>query len=181
MPYAVTLPLDAEAAAQIRQMWCALAEQAGTDDAILHSYVPHITLAALPDDTPVPEIEKAVSLAVEGWTTFSVVLAGFGVFPGTSPVVWAAPVVTAGLLARHASVCAALGSFGIHLHYRPEHWVPHVTLSQEGSSSVRVIEIVTSMWNGPIATRLERVELVRFLPVTVLRSQILKPEDLPPA
>jgi hypothetical protein len=33
MPYAVTLPLDAEAAAQIRQMWCALAEQApGTDE-----------------------------------------------------------------------------------------------------------------------------------------------------
>jgi 2'-5' RNA ligase len=177
MPYAVTLPLDAEAAAQIRQLWCALAEQSGADDAIRLGYVPHVTLAVLSDGTPVSEVEKAVSLAIEGWTTFSIVLAGFGVFPGTSPVVWAAPVVTAGLLARHASLCAALGSFGIHPHYRPEHWVPHVTLSQESPSSARAIEIVTSTWDGPIAARLERVELVRFLPVTVLRSQLLKPDE----
>ena len=177
MPYAVTLPLDAKAAAQIRQMWCALAEQVGTDDAIRHSYVPHVTLAALTDDTSFPEFEKAVSLAVEGWTTISLVLAGFGVFPGTSPVVWAAPVVTTGLLGRHASLCASLGSFGIHPHYHPGHWMPHVTLSQKSPSSARAIEIVTSMWDGPIVTRLERVELVRFLPVTVLRSQLLKPEE----
>lgn len=177
MAYAVTLPLDAEAAARIRRMWTALAEQAGIDDAIRVGYAPHVTLAALPDDAPVSEVEKALSLAVESWTAISLVLAGFGVFPGTPPVVWAAPIVTDGLLARHASLCAALGSFSIHPHYRPERWVPHVTLSQEGPSPARAIEIVTAMWDGPIAARLERVELVRFLPVAVLRSQVLRPEE----
>ena len=177
MPYAVTLPLHAEATARIRQMWCALAEHAGADDAIRLGYVPHITLAVLPDDAPISDVEKAVSRVVGDWTAFSVVLAGFGVFPGTPPVVWAVPVVTAALLARHALLCAALGSFGIHPHYHPGHWVPHVTLSQESPSSARAIEVVTSMWDGPIITRLEKVELVRFLPVTVLRSHPLKPEE----
>lgn len=175
MPNAVTLPLDTDAAAQIGLMWDALAERAGVDDAIRLGYVPHVTLAVLPGGVPIADVEAAVSRSVEGWTTFSLVLAGFGVFPGTPPVVWAAPVVTAGLLARHASLCAALTPFGIHPHYHPGHWVPHVTLSQEGPSSARAIEVVTSMWNGPIAARLERVELVRFPPVTVLRSQLLKP------
>jgi hypothetical protein len=55
--------------------------------------------------------------------------------------------------------------------------VPHVTLSQESPSSARAIEVVTSMWDGPITTRLEKVELVRFPPVTVLQSQLLKPDE----
>jgi 2'-5' RNA ligase len=176
MPFAVTLPLDAAAASRIRRMWCALAEQAGADDAIRLGYVPHVTLAVLPDDAPISEVGEAMLQAAEGWTTFSVNLSGFGVFPGTPPVIWAAPVVTAGLLARHASLCTDLKPFGVHPHYRPGHWVPHVTLSQEGPSSARAIEIVTSMWDGPITAQLERVELVRFLPVTVLRSQRLEPE-----
>ena len=176
MPYAVTLPLDADASARIRRMWRALAEQAGADDAIRLGYVPHVTLAVLPDDAPISEVEEAVSRAAAGWTTFSVVVAGLGVFPGTPPVVWAACVVTAGLLVRHASLCAALTSFGIHPHYLPGQWVPHVTLCQEGPSSARAIEVVTPLWDGPIAARLERVDLVRFPPVAVVRSHFLKPE-----
>ena len=176
MPYAVTLPLEAEAAARIRQMWSALVEHTGTDDAIRLGYVPHITLAVLPDDAPILEVEKAVSLVVGDWPASTIVLAGFGVFPTTPPVVWVLPVVTAALLARHASLCAALGSFDIYSHYQPGHWVPHVTLSQESPSSAGVIEAVTSMWNGPIITRLERVQLVRFLPVAILQSYPLKPE-----
>jgi 2'-5' RNA ligase len=176
MPYAVTLPLDANAADHIRQMWRALAEQAGADDAIRLGYVPHISLVVLPDEAPIPDVEETVSRAVEGWTTLSMVLAGFGIFPGIPPVIWAAPVVTAGLLACHASLCADLMPFGIHPHYRPEYWVPHVTLSQEGPSSARAIEILTSIWDRPVTAHLQRVELVRFRPVTVLRSHRLKSE-----
>lgn len=176
MPCAVTLPLDADAAVHIRQMWRALAEQAGTDDAIRLGYAPHVSLAVLPDEAPISEIEEAVSRAVIGWVPLSMILAGFGIFAGTPPVIWAAPVVTADLLAHHASLCVDLVPFGIHPHYRPGYWVPHVTLSQEGSSSARAIEVVTSIWDGPITARLERVELVRFPLVTVLRSQRLKPK-----
>jgi 2'-5' RNA ligase len=137
MPYAVTLPLDATAADRVRRMWHALAEQAGADDALRLDYPPHITLAVLPDHAPFLEVEQAVLRAVEGWKPFSFVLAGFGVFPGTPSLIWPGPVVTAGLLACHSSLCAELAPFAILPHHRPGHWVPHVTLSQERLSASR--------------------------------------------
>jgi len=175
MLYAVTLPLDVFAAKRIQRMWHMLAEQTGNDDAIRLGYAPHITLAVLPDTAPVTEIEEAVFRVAGNWTPFSMVLAGLGVFPGASSVIWAAPVVTTGLLASHASLCERLAPFTVHPHYQPGHWMPHVTLSQEGpSSAARAIEVITSTWDGPICARLERVELVKFQPVEILRSQVFR-------
>ena len=176
MPYAVTLPLDAAAAKRTQRMWHVLAEQAGADDATCLGYAPHFTLAVLPDTVPVTEIEDAAFRVAENWAPFSVVLAGLGVFPGTPPVVWAAPAVTDGLLASHAALLENLAPFAVHPHCEIGHWVPHVTLSQNGpSSAARAIEVLTSAWDGPICARLERIELVRFLPAKVLRSQAFRP------
>lgn len=176
MPCAVTLPLDAAAAKRIQRLWHMLAEQADADDAIRLGYAPHFTLAVLPDTVPAAEIEEAAFRAAENWAPFSVVLAGIGIFPGTPPVVWAAPAVTQSLLASHAALLESLAPFTVHPHYRPGNWVPHVTLSQNGpSSAARAVEVLASAWDGPICTRLERVELVRFLPVETLRSQAFRP------
>ena len=173
MPYALTLPLDVAATKRIQRMWHVLAEQAGADDAIRLGYAPHFTLAVLPDTVPAAEIEDAAFRVAEKWAPFPVVLAGLGVFPGTPPVIWAAPAVTDSLLASHAALLQSLAPFAVHPRYKIGHWVPHVTLSQKGpSSAARAIEALTSAWDGPICTRLERIELVRFLPVKVLRSQI---------
>jgi 2'-5' RNA ligase len=175
MPYAVTLPLDPLAAVHIQRMWRVLAEQTGADDAIRLGYVPHITLAVLPDTVPVTELEEAAFHGAENWASLSVILAGLGVFPGTPPVIWVAPVVTASLLANHASLLASIAPFTVDLHYHPGRWVPHVTLSRKGlPSAARGVEVVTPVWDGPIAARLERVELVRFRPVKVLRSATLR-------
>ena len=176
MPYAVTLPLDAAAAKRIRRMWHMLAEQAGADDAVRLGYAPHFTFAVLPDTVPTAEIEEAAFRVAENWAPFSVVLAGLGVFPGTPPVIWAAPAVTDDLIDSHAALLGNLAPFTVHPHYRPGNWVPHVTLSQNGpSSAARAIEVLASAWDGPICTRLERIELVQFLPVKILRSQVFQP------
>ena len=176
MPYAVTLPLDAAAAKRIRRMRHILAEQAGADDAIRLGYASHLTLAVLPDTVPAAEIEKAALRVAENRAPFSVVLAGIGIFPGTPPVVWAAPAVTDGPLAGHAALLESLAPFAVHPHYRPGNWVPLVTFSQNGpSSAARAVEVLASAWDGPIYTLLERVELVRFLPVEILRSQAFRP------
>jgi len=175
MPYAVTLPLDDAAAAHVRRMWSALSEQAGADDAIRLGYEPHITLAVLPDALPVADVEHAACRAAASWTVLPVALAGFGIFPGATPVIWVAPIVTADLLAIHASLHADLAPLPVDPHYRPGFWMPHVTLSQEGmSSTARMIEIASSVWHGPISAYLKRIELVRFRPVKVLRSQVLQ-------
>ena len=94
MPYAVTLPLDAPAAKRIQRMWHTLAGQTGADDAIRLGYVPHLTFAVLPDTAPISELENAVFRVARHWAPISVTLAGLGIFPGTPPVAWVAPVVT---------------------------------------------------------------------------------------
>ena len=160
MPYAVTLRLDDAAAARVEAMWRALAVQAGDDDALRLGYVPHVTFAVLPDTAPAGAVEDAVFRVAEAWDELPLVLAGLGVFPGTPPVIWAAPVVTEHLLARHGALHDATTSFPVHPHYRPGAWVPHVTLSQQGRSSAgQAVEMAASAWNGPIKGRLDRLDL----------------------
>jgi 2'-5' RNA ligase len=175
MPYAVTLPLDDAAAADVQRMLAALADQAVADDVVRLGYRPHVTLAIMPDTAPVAEVEKATFNVAARWASFSMTLAGLGVFPGTPAVIWAAPIVTAMLLTKHAELHLALTPFGVHEHYAPGAWVPHVTLTKEGSvSAARAIEAAASAWRGSIGTTIERVELVRFRPVNVLRSEALQ-------
>ena len=175
MPYAVTLRLDAAAAARVEAMRRALAVQTGDDDALRLGYAPHVTLAVLPDSAPAGTVEDTVFRVAGDWDALPLVLAGLGVFPGAPPVIWAAPVVTERLLARHGALHAALALFPVHPHYRPGAWVPHVTLSQQGRSSAgQAIESAASAWNGPIEGRLDRLDLVEFLPVNVLRSAGLR-------
>ena len=176
MPYAVTAPLDSTAAATVERMWHELADRIGADGGVGLGCAPHISLAILSDMAPAAKIEEAVFGGVlNNWEPFDVVLASIGVFPGVPPVVWIGPVVTERLLTWHASLYAALASLPVHPHYHPDAWVPHVTLSQEGlSSAAQGIEIVTSMWKGPINVRVERIELVRFRPVQILRSEAFR-------
>lgn len=175
MPHALTLRLDEDAAARVARLWRAIKAQTGDDDALRLGYGPHITLAVLPDGIDAAAVAEAGFAAARGWDALPVTLAGLGVFPGGPAVVWAAPVVTGALLARHAALHAALAPFPAHAHYRPGAWVPHVTLSKDGHApAAHIIEAATGAWDGPITGRLNRLELVRFRPVEILRSTALQ-------
>ena len=102
-------------------------------------------------------------------------LVGFGLFPGESPVLWALPVVTETLLARHVALHPAPASAPWHPHDRPGAWGPHVTLHQGGRAPLpeRMIARLASLWAGPIAGTADRIEPVRF-PPAVLRSTALR-------
>jgi len=169
MPLAVTLRLDDAAAAPVVAMWRALAEGGVDDDLLRLGYPPHVTLAVWPDGTPAEPLEAAVERFGAEWGAMPVALAGFGVFPGAPAVVWAAPVVTGKLLARQAALVAAVPEAPCEEHYRPGHWVPHVTLGQAGALG-RAMDVLTPFWRGALPGRLDRLELVRFRPIEVLRS-----------
>ena len=156
-------------------MLVALADQAVADDVMRLGYRPHVTLAIMPDTAPVAGIEKATFEVAAKWASFPMTLAGLGIFPGTPAVVWAAPIPTTILLTRHAELYEALTPFGVHEHYAPGAWVPHVTLTKEGSVlAAKSVEVAAGAWRGPIAITIERVELVHFRPVNVLRSEALR-------
>ncbi len=167
MPIAVTLRLDDEAAERIDALRRAARDPA---DAPHHGYPAHLTLAVLADAV-LPAVEAALPRAIADWRRLPVSIAGLGLFPSPLPVLWAAPAATATLFAWQEAVCMALDGLPLDPHYRRGAWVPHVTLREGGAAPMtEALGRAWSAWDGPISAWLDRVELVAFHPVRVIRS-----------
>lgn len=65
---------------------------------------------------------------------FRVHAGGLGLFTGPNPVLYIPVVRTAELSRFHASLSKSIEftASGVPRHYRPESWVPHITLAQGG-------------------------------------------------
>lgn len=175
MPYAVTLPIDEAAAARLRNILQAVNEQAGINDADRLGYGLHLTLAVMADTVPASGLKDVVLRATDHWIAFSMSLAGIGIFPGNPSILWALPVVTIDLLKRHAELHSALTQFQHDAHYTPCSWVPHITFSSEiPAASGLAVEAAVSAWRGPVCAEVKRVDFLRFKPVEVLASRLLR-------
>ncbi len=172
MPLAITLRFDAATAPIIAALWQSLAAAGIDSDRHDLGYAPHVTLAVYGDDAPSAMLRDALEHASKAWDPLPVTLAGLGVFPGSSPILWAAPVVTPALLARHAALQAALPGLTPHAHYRPDVWVPHVTLSGALADPAGALALLLPLWR-PVTGLPDRVDLVRFRPVELLYSRPL--------
>jgi 2'-5' RNA ligase len=175
MPFAVTLQFDAATAPSIEAFWRALAAAGIDSDRADLGYAPHVTLAVYADDAPAAVLQDAVKHVSATWVSLPVTLAGLGIFPAPSPILWAAPVVTQALLLRHAALQAALPGLTPQAHYRPNAWLPHVTLSGTLADPGVALAVLLPLWR-PVTGLLDRVDLVRFRPVDVLYSRPL-PRD----
>ncbi|HME25063.1 MAG TPA: 2'-5' RNA ligase family protein [Acetobacteraceae bacterium] len=163
MPLAVTLRLDAAGSARVDAMRAALAD----GEASIHP--PHITLAVFTDDVDAAALADDLSKAVAAWTPMRLTFVGLGVFPGEPAVLWLAPAPTIALLDRHARVNRLRSATAAHPHYRSDVWVPHLTLAEDLTLDGAADAVRTSSadWE-PFAADLDRVELVRFAPASVL-------------
>jgi 2'-5' RNA ligase len=77
-------------------------------------------------------------------TGFTVMTAGLGVFTGAHPVVYI-PVVRSPELSRfHRMLWDELGDagLGVNDHYKPEGWVPHITLAIGDVDNVNLPHII---------------------------------------
>ena len=76
-------------------------------------------------------------------------------------------IPVAALLDRHAALCAALPA--AHPNYRPGAWIPHVTLADDVTAGTvgAGIDLVAERFH-PFTAILDRVELLRFPPITLL-------------
>jgi 2'-5' RNA ligase len=126
---AVELYLDLEASRRIRTLWAALdadgVRSVGSLGQQLHQ--PHLSLAVADRLEPEP-----VAAALDGWSVIPTVrlsLDFVGQFVGR--VLWLGPAPSTALLEHQAQAYARLRSAGIGVwdEYRPDRWVPHVTLS----------------------------------------------------
>jgi 2'-5' RNA ligase len=173
MPFAVTLRLDPASATQAAGIQRALAE-AGLSDLPSLGYPPHVTLAVLPDPVDAGALLAAVGSACRGWSRLPVRLPGLGIFPGGSAVLWLSVAAEDILPRRQAALRAALGERQVLQNYRAGQWMPHVTLAEDLTEAglSTAIQVASRGWI-PIDGWLDRVEVVRFRPVSVLWSVVL--------
>ncbi len=133
---------------------------------------PHITLAACEDlDLP------AARGLLDGWAgqfeDRRVEFRSLGVFPLDPAVVFAAPVVTSGLLDHHVRFHRTLATITSSSapHYEPGLWVPHCTLA-ERIPSQRLPEVVAvaCALSLPLAGQFVAVQLAEFPTARILHT-----------
>lgn len=175
MPLAVTLRIDDPDAASVTAIWETLLSQGLEATRRNFAYAPHLTLAILPD---APEEEEAIAETLAGFaargTPVDVTLTGPGFFPGPPAVVYLAPVPRRDLLDLHRNLDTALAARHPALaragHYRPDAFVPHVTLCEAAEDPAVAVSALPAGDAWPLRLRASRLELVRFHPAQVVAS-----------
>lgn len=182
MPYAVTLDLDPHGAGALAPLFDAV-ERADADAMTPRRarIAPHLSLAVY--DRLVPAaITVSPQHFAEAQAAIGIPLASLGLFPG--PPLFAAPVVSAELLALHRAYRQATWASEPRCwaHDLPEAWVPHVTLGGALSPAglrLAAVPIAVAHANAawqPQAAVLRKIALVRFHhPVETLSSRALGP------
>lgn len=176
MPYAVNLLLDDDTAAPVRRL-TRMVEEAlpGEGGFSVETHTPHVTLVVIPDEAVSEDIQTAAFDGLVLTTALPIVLSGIGFFPKANAV-WLAPAATPQLIALQQSLISALGDLPIDPLYGPGHWVPHLSVGRtDMDRRGAVIDVLASLWEGPIIGFANRLELATFYPVNVLRSRELPP------
>lgn len=158
---AVELFFDRAASDRVRAVWHSIGSTLPERGA-----EPHLTLS-VHDASVEALLVPLVQAFAQAVPAFPISIASIGTFPTLEGVVFAAPVVTSGLLALHANFHEKLSRAGLFAdtHYQPGHWVPHVTLAQELSSEV-VAEIVQRSRDSDLfgPAHLVEIGVVEFAP-----------------
>lgn len=130
MPCGAILTFDQQTDAWLRGMWQAI-EDAGLPSVFLEqNYPPHVTLLACED----LDLEGLLEHDLDGYLAshppLNIDFHGFGIFTGSPPVIYLGVTRSPALSALHAAFWEAVESYATQPHplYRPEAWVPHVTL-----------------------------------------------------
>lgn len=171
MAFGVTLTMNEQAAGEIAGLFRRLAEAGVARDMLDLGYPPHLTLGTWTDQPEALGTLLAETAANHG--TIETTLTAFGVFPAPIPVLWLAPASSTALLNLHRMLHA--GTPLSHPHYRPDAWVPHVTLSTGGNTTdgLHVLQDIAL----PIPVRFEALEIVSFPPARVIGRYALDGGD----
>ena len=175
MAYAIYLTFDAATTQAIQTFSQALP---------LPGYVakngapPHISLAAFTEAEPkvLPALHDLVHQCAHLEAPIEIDLQSLGAFASPDRVLFLSPVVTRALIELHERFHALLGPLGLHTndYWLPGRWVPHCTLEQN-LTPAQLGEAMTQAVQSfkPMQGRLEKIELVEFLPVKPLLTMPL--------
>ncbi|MGH6901814.1 MAG: 2'-5' RNA ligase family protein [Geminicoccaceae bacterium] len=178
MAYAVELRFDEDLAERVRALWLALEQIGAGSFGPGSAPVPHMSLAVYDDEDEVDAAaasDLVAELAARG-TRSEIAFASLGVFPTEENVLFLAPVVTPTLLDLHAAYHAMAQRLGATCrpYYLPGRWVPHCTLSMQGSiAGVQDgLGHLAARWKPPRGT-IRSVALIKVPPLLTIAEHRL--------
>jgi 2'-5' RNA ligase len=155
---ALEMYFDDQADAGVRRLWQTLADAGLPSLATLthRQHRPHVSLTVT-ESLAGADLTRLRSVLTAHEPTLP--LHVLGTFPGTEGVLFLGVQVTAGLLAFHADVHAALAGRSIRHwpYYLPGNWVPHCTLAEHLDPAEKAKAFGLLQGYEPIAARVESV------------------------
>lgn len=127
--YAVVALLDDPTTAKVKSIWSHLEVECGLK-AVNATPFPHFSFH-IAQSYDLDELDARLSDIASQTGAFRVRTTGLSVFTGLEPVVFIPLVVSQTLLSLHQKLWDETSSLGERVsgHYRPEYWVPHITLA----------------------------------------------------
>lgn len=143
--YAVVSLLGAPHYGHVEQLWTELKERCGVAG-IYETPFPHVSyhVAAGYD---LPKLTGVLRRFAGRFAPFRIRTTGLGIFSGPGPVVYIPVVRGPGLAGLHQKLWPAVErhAAGALEYYRPERWVPHITLGHGDVSQQCLPELVREL------------------------------------
>ncbi len=148
--------LDEEHQHYVEGIWAQLDREFALHG-IYASPFPHFTYQVA-EHYEVEKVESALGRLAAAQPCFGIKTAGLGVFTGPNPVIYISVVRSLQLSQFHRVLWEQLGDTGqgVNNHYRPEDWVPHITLAYgdvDNSMVPHVIRFLSNQnfyWQMPV-------------------------------
>lgn len=174
--YTLAMTLDAEAAAVIERVEAEIAAIHGQHRLYGNDLRPHLTVGMF-EAVDVPAAATVLDAFADRFPAMTLTFSSLGVFVLETDVVFAAPIVTAELLERHAWLHERLAACteGPFTPLLPGSWVPHATLAADVPLPLLppILAAARAM-PLPLEARLERIRLARFPIGPVLHQRVLR-------
>jgi 2'-5' RNA ligase len=125
---AVVSLLDEKYYAEVEALWAELEAKLGRRGIYITPY-PHFTYHVA-REYDVPALESYLQQLAQSKTGFSVRTTGLGIFTGKQPVLYIPVVRDPQLTQLHEEIWPEISKFagGSEEYYRPEIWLPHISL-----------------------------------------------------
>jgi 2'-5' RNA ligase len=152
----------------VEQVWEQLAAAGLSTPVQQEGIVPHVTLALFAD-MDVGEAQRRLLPLVEAQPALPLSFQHLGLFTNPGLVAFVGPVVTAELLAFHASIHQALTGLSEALpagiYYAPGLWVPHCSLAADfDAERLDDVLAICRSFPLPLESRAIALELIAFHP-----------------
>jgi 2'-5' RNA ligase len=140
--HAVVSLLDDEHYHLVESLWAELEEEFGVRGVYVTPF-PHFSYQVAPQ-YDVARLEPILARLAQAQRPFHVRTTGLGIFTGAQPVLFIPVVPNPDLARLHQAIWDATlsTSAGLLAYYRPDQWVPHVTLGFGDISPEESAEIV---------------------------------------